>query len=74
MGSYGPAAHLNGKHTVFGRVVGNLGVLDEMEGCRTDKEDRPKEPIVIKKITLFVDPFEAARKANAGPTRTIRQP
>ena len=35
-----------------------------MEGVPTDDTDRPKTPITIKKITIFVNPFEEARKAN----------
>ena len=62
--TYAAAAHLNGKHSVFGRVVGNLAVLDEMEAVRTDKEDKPRESITITKVTVYVDPFEDAAKAN----------
>lgn len=38
---YKSAAHLNYKHTVFGRVVGGLDVLSLMEKVTTDDEDRP---------------------------------
>eukprot|EP01028_Stygiella_incarcerata_P012342 TRINITY_DN752_c1_g2_i1.p1 TRINITY_DN752_c1_g2~~TRINITY_DN752_c1_g2_i1.p1 ORF type:complete len:608 (-),score=149.30 TRINITY_DN752_c1_g2_i1:1647-3206(-) len=38
---YDAASHLDGKHTVFGRVVGGLGTLDAMEKIRTNGEDRP---------------------------------
>ena len=31
----------------------------------TDKDDRPKQPITVQKVTVFVDPFDAARKANS---------
>ena len=31
----------------------------------TDADDRPKTPITIRKITVFVDAFEQAREANA---------
>ena len=50
---------------MFGRVVGGLPVLDAMEGVPVDKGDRPKQPITVQKITVFVDPFNAAREANA---------
>lgn len=38
---YKSAAHLNYKHSVFGRVVGGLDVLSLMEKVPTDEEDRP---------------------------------
>ena len=39
------ATHLDGKHTVFGRVVGGLDTLGKLEGLPTDKEDRPTAPV-----------------------------
>ena len=36
------ARHLDGKHTVFGRVVGGLDVIDKLEKVPTDKSDKPK--------------------------------
>jgi peptidyl-prolyl cis-trans isomerase-like protein 2 len=66
--TYAQVPHLNGKHTVFGRTVGGLEVLDKMEAVPTDDADRPKTPITIKKITIFVNPFEEARKANKAKT------
>ena len=32
--TYAKHAHLNGKYTVFGRVIGGLEVLDAMEKAR----------------------------------------
>lgn len=51
------ATSLNGKHTVFGRVVGGLEVLDKMENIETDKKDRPKEDIKFLTAEVFVDPY-----------------
>jgi peptidyl-prolyl cis-trans isomerase-like 2 len=38
---YDAADHLDGKHTVFGKVVGGLGTLDAMEKICTNGEERP---------------------------------
>ena len=62
--TYARCPHLDGKHTIFGRVVGGLPVLDKMEAVPTDADDRPRQPITILKMTVFVDPFEEARVSN----------
>ena len=46
------APWLDGKHTVFGRVVDGMDVVDSLEGVETDGSDRPVEPIGIAKIEL----------------------
>ena len=50
--------HLDKKHTIFGRVVGGLEVLDKMERIKTDKKDKPLEDIIIIRTAIFVDPFQ----------------
>jgi peptidyl-prolyl cis-trans isomerase-like protein 2 len=50
--------HLDKKHSVFGRVVGGIETLDKMERIETDAKDKPKEPIFIKKVVTYVDPFK----------------
>ncbi len=39
-----PAHHLDNKHSVFGRVVGGMEVLDLMEAVQTDPKDKPRVP------------------------------
>ncbi|XP_076030911.1 RING-type E3 ubiquitin-protein ligase PPIL2 [Oratosquilla oratoria] len=53
-------AHLDGKHTIFGRAVGGLTTLSAMEAVETDNKDRPVEDIVIEAAAVFVDPFKEA--------------
>jgi peptidyl-prolyl cis-trans isomerase-like protein 2 len=55
---YKPAKHLDRKHTIFGKVVGGLDVLDKMETTPVGEGDRPLEDIVIREVVVFVDPFE----------------
>ncbi|KAI8139556.1 peptidyl-prolyl cis-trans isomerase-like 2 [Fennellomyces sp. T-0311] len=56
--TYRPCQHLDGKHTIFGRVVGGLDVLNKMEAIPADDSDRPERDIRIKEVSVFVDPFE----------------
>ncbi|KAI9496710.1 hypothetical protein BDB00DRAFT_891330 [Zychaea mexicana] len=56
--TYRPCTHLDGKHTIFGRVVGGLDVLNKTEAVPVNDNDRPERDIRIKQVSVFVDPFE----------------
>lgn len=51
----GPTPWLDGKHTVFGRVLGGIEVMKKMASVKTDKNDCPLKPITIKGIKVFGD-------------------
>jgi peptidyl-prolyl cis-trans isomerase B (cyclophilin B) len=43
---------LDGKHTVFGRVVTGLEVVDAISGVDRDGRDRPLTPVTIDRVEL----------------------
>lgn len=58
--TYRSCRHLDGKHTIFGKLVGGMETLNEMEKIEVDNKDRPIEDIIIEKAHIFVDPFQEA--------------
>lgn len=58
--TYRSCKHLDNKHTIFGRVVGGMETLSEMEKIEVDNQDKPIEDIVILKAQIFVDPYQEA--------------
>lgn len=43
---------LDGKHTVFGRILSGMPVVTEIERSAVNTNDRPMEPIVIEKVEI----------------------
>jgi peptidyl-prolyl cis-trans isomerase B (cyclophilin B) len=46
------APWLDGKHTVFGRVVEGMEVVDKIEASETDQNDKPRDEARIESVTL----------------------
>lgn len=45
-------AYLDGKYTVFGKVIAGMDVVEAIDTLATDAHDRPLEPVVVSGITL----------------------
>ena len=46
------APHLDGNYAAFGRVVEGMGVVDQIATSKTDYNDRPLTPVVMKKVYI----------------------
>lgn len=49
----GGTPHLDGSYTVFGEVLEGMDIVDKIQKVKTDRNDRPEEDVVIKKVTVM---------------------
>lgn len=47
------SSNLNGRHTVFGKVIEGMDVVDEIGNVLVDAEDRPVDEVVIEDIVVL---------------------
>lgn len=46
------SSHLDGQYAAFGKVIEGIDVVDEIASVKTDWNDRPAVPQIMKKVTV----------------------
>ena len=46
------SSHLDGQYAAFGKIIEGIEVVDEIASVKTDWNDKPKIPQVMKKVTV----------------------
>mmetsp|Transcript_18159 Transcript_18159/g.42440 ORF Transcript_18159/g.42440 Transcript_18159/m.42440 type:complete len:552 (-) Transcript_18159:8-1663(-) len=59
--------HLDLKHSIFGRVVGGLQLLDAFNKWECDEKDRPVKEIKVLRTEVFKNPFKEEMVEAAKP-------
>lgn len=47
-----PAFHLDGVHSIFGKVIKGMDIVDAMAKVKTDRMARPYDDVVLEKVTI----------------------
>lgn len=65
---------LDGKHTIFGKVVSGENIIDEIAKVEKNAQDKPKTDVVLHKVSIFskgdeYKSYDAAKTFNDGKAK-----
>ena len=69
-----PTEWLNSHHSIFGEVVEGQDVVDMISQVPRDANDKPQEPVVMKKVTIVDLQGQAKPAAPAAPATPKENP
>lgn len=55
--TFAAAPHLDGKNSVFGRVIEGWETLDRIEEVKVDKKNRPADAVRIERVEIHANPL-----------------
>ena len=55
--TFAKAPHIDGKNTIFGKVIDGFPVLDMMEKAKVDESMRPLTDVKIERVTIHANPM-----------------
>lgn len=66
-----PTPWLDGRHTIFGKVVNGIEVIDAIANVEKGAQDKPKTDVVLQKVSIFskgnaYEKYDAAKIFNEG--------
>src|SRR5690606_18078285 len=50
-----PTPHLDGRHTVFGKVIEGMETIDKIANAETGPMDKPVQDVVMNKVEIIRD-------------------
>jgi cyclophilin family peptidyl-prolyl cis-trans isomerase len=53
---------LDGRHTVFGKVIKGMDVVKAIGKVQTNQQDRPLKDVVMEKVTIEKRPKQSSKK------------
>jgi peptidyl-prolyl cis-trans isomerase-like 3 len=54
---FAPQPSLDGKNTIFGKVIDGWETLDMIEEAEVDSKGRSQEKIIVKSVTIHANPL-----------------
>ncbi|KAI8910826.1 cyclophilin-like domain-containing protein [Gorgonomyces haynaldii] len=55
--TFGKQTHLDGKYTVFGKLIDGFDTLELIENQPVDAKNKPLSPIVLERVTIHANPL-----------------